>query len=91
LSDIEVRHEETEHRFVATVDGVDAYLLYAPLGDGRVDFRSTYSPPELRGRGVAAVIVKKALEWARGEELEVVPSCSYVQRYLERETRGTGN
>ena len=58
---IEVRHEEQEHRFVARVDGVDAYLLYVPLGDGRVDFASTFSPPELRGRGVAAVIVRSVL------------------------------
>jgi len=83
---IEVRHREDQHRFVATVDGHDAYLLYAMLPDGRVDFRSTFTPPELRGRGVAGVIVKEALEWARGRGLEVVPGCSYVQRYLEKES-----
>lgn len=82
---IEVRHLEQENRFVATVDGIDAYLAYAPLADGRVDFRSTFSPPELRGRGVAGAIVKEALEWARGQGLEVIPSCSFVQKYLERE------
>lgn len=82
---VEVRHLERENRFVATVDGVDAYLLYAPPADGRVDFRSTFSPPELRGRGVAGAIVKEALEWARREKLEVVPSCSFVRKYLERE------
>ena len=82
---IDVRHDTDGRRFVADVDGYEAYLAYGMLDDGRVDFRSTFSPPELRGRGVAGKIVAKALEWARGEGLTVVPSCSYVAKYLERE------
>lgn len=83
---IDVRHDEAGQRFVADVDGYEAYLMYGMLGDGRVDFRSTFSPPELRGRGVAGEIVAKALTWARGEGLTVVPSCSYVAKYLEKES-----
>ncbi|MBZ0266743.1 N-acetyltransferase [bacterium] len=83
---IDVRHDKDGQRFVADVDGHEAYLAYGLLDDRRVDFRSTFSPPELRGRGVAGVIVAKALEWARGEGLTVIPSCSYVAKYLERES-----
>jgi uncharacterized protein len=82
---IDVRHDRDGHRFVADVDGYEAYLAYGMVGDDRVDFRSTFSPPELRGRGVAGEIVAKALEWARAEGLTVIPSCSYVAKYLERE------
>jgi len=83
---IDVRHDPDGHRFVAEVDGYEAYLAYGLLDDRRVDFRSTFSPPELRGRGVAGEIVAKALEWARDEGLTVIPSCSYVAKYLEKES-----
>lgn len=82
---IPVRHDPDGQRFVAEVDGHEAYLAYGMVGEDRVDFRSTYSPPELRGRGVAGEIVAKALEWARAEGLAVIPSCSYVAKYLELE------
>ncbi|HMB71016.1 MAG TPA: GNAT family N-acetyltransferase [bacterium] len=82
----EVTHDREGQRFVVSRDGAEAYLDYAPLGDGRVDFRSTFTPPELRGQGLAAAIVAEALAWARGEGLEVVPSCSYVRHYLDKES-----
>ena len=82
---IDVHHEPQNRRFVTVIDGHEAYLAYLPAGEGKVDFLSTYSPPELRGRGVAAALVAEGLSWARAEGLEVIPSCSYVQRYLERE------
>jgi predicted GNAT family acetyltransferase len=89
---IDVRHETgaAGGRFVATVDGHDAYLEYDALPDGRVDYRHTFSPPELRGRGVAGAIARVAVDWARAEGKEIVPSCSYVTKFLEREAAGEG-
>ncbi len=83
---IDVQHDPARQRFFTVLDGHEAYLQYAPLDDGRVDFRSTFSPPELRGRGVAAALVSSALAWARAEGKDVVPSCSYVKSYLEKES-----
>jgi predicted GNAT family acetyltransferase len=83
---IDVRHDRENHRFTTVIDGAEAYLAYAPAGEGRVDFRSTFSPPELRGRGVAAALVTEALAWARGEGLEVIPTCWYVKKFLDRES-----
>ena len=82
---VEVRHEPDRQRFLAVVDGGEAYLQYALVDDRTVDFRSTFTPPELRGRGIMKTIVRDALAWARGEGKEVIPSCSYVWSYLEEE------
>lgn len=82
---IDVHHDRENHRFTAVIEGAEAYLAYEPAGEGRVDFRSTFSPPEARGKGVAAKIVEEALAWARGEGLEVIPTCSYVKKILDRE------
>lgn len=83
---VDVRHDPERERFFAEMDGEEVYLQYASLDDGRVDFRSTFTPPALRGRGLAAAVVAEALAWARAGGKDVVPSCGYVKRYLEKES-----
>jgi uncharacterized protein len=78
-----VRIEHAPGRFVARLDGTEAVLLYERHGDV-LDIQSTYTPPEQRGRNVAALLTRAALDYARGEGLRVVPTCSYTRRYLER-------
>jgi len=41
-------------------------------------------PAAIGGRGVAAALVRAALDHARGEGLKVVPACSYVAAYFKR-------
>ncbi len=81
---IEVEHREDQHRFVARVDGDEAYLQYYPLSGGVLDYASTYTPPRLRDRHIASAIVKVALEYARNRGFRVVPSCWFVAGYIER-------
>ncbi len=50
----------------------------------RWSFTSTFVPPELRGKNVAAVLTRFALEDARAQGRTVVPQCSYAAAYLER-------
>ena len=83
---IAVRHEPDKLRFVADIDGKesDAVLKYRPIGDGTLDYYSTFTPTELRGFGIAGRIVTKALDYALAEHLSVVPSCPYVAKLIER-------
>jgi predicted GNAT family acetyltransferase len=79
-----IRHEPDAARFVAAAEGGEATLYYAERGDGVVDFQSTFTPPALRGRGIATALVVHALEWARGRGLRVIPSCWFVGRVVAR-------
>jgi predicted GNAT family acetyltransferase len=81
----EIVHDAANRRFTHERDGHTSYLAYRRLDERTVDFVSTYTPPELRGRGIAARVVKRALEWAEAEGLKVVPSCWFVAEYVERE------
>lgn len=81
--DMKIRHDEGRRRFVADVDGGEAYLSYEPAGTGRLDFESTFVPPAARGHGVGARLVMTGFAFARSEGCRVIPTCSFVRRVVE--------
>ena len=78
-----VKHNTAESRFEIAVDGKLCVADYV-LRDGEMVITHTFVPPELRGRGLAEQVVRAALEHARAEKLRVVPACSYVGVFIER-------
>jgi predicted GNAT family acetyltransferase len=84
MTKIEVRHDPERQRFSAFVDDQESYLDYGIVDENTVEYRRTYTPPELRGRGIASEVVKVALEWADARGKRVVPSCWFVQVHLDR-------
>lgn len=85
MSTVTVTHDRNAKRFFAALDGHEIYTRYRDVDDGTVDFTSTFTPPELRGRGLARVVVDAALAWARGAGKDVKASCWYVAKVLEQE------
>jgi predicted GNAT family acetyltransferase len=81
--DIEVKHDKDNERFLAVVEGHKAYLSYSLFAD-KIDLSYVYTPPELRGKGIAKIVVEYTLNYAKANELKVIPSCSYVQAFVER-------
>lgn len=81
---LSIHHDQASHQFVTTVDGDRAYLAYMDLGKQTLDMYRTFVPDALRGRGIAGVLAQHALEYAEREGYSVIPSCSYVERYIER-------
>ena len=65
------------------MDGHVAELAYERHGNV-LDIQHTFTPPPLRGRGIAARLTEAAFAYARSEGLRVVPTCSYAARYVER-------
>lgn len=80
---MEVIHDKDNSRFVITVDGAEAFVEYS-LYDNVIELYHTYTPPQLRGRGLAEKVVHAALEYAKENKLKVIPSCSYVAVFLQR-------
>jgi predicted GNAT family acetyltransferase len=80
----EVRHNQTAARYEVEVAGALAVAEYELTPDGRQVFTHTLVPPELRGRGLAEALVRRALADARTAGRKVVPACSYVARFIER-------
>jgi len=80
-----IRHDEQGGKFYVEVDGKEAHLIYAVVDGATLDFRHTFVPPELRGRQLAEQLVAAGFAYAREHGYRVVPTCSYVQRRVERD------
>lgn len=80
-----MRRDEEARRFVAPVDGGDAYVAWAETGEeGTIDYVSTFVPPVARGRGIGTRVVVAALEDARERGRRVVPTCPFVRDVVDR-------
>ncbi len=81
---LEIQHEPERSRFVAHVAGMDAFLLYRSVNETTLDYYRTFVPPPLRGRGIASELTACALRHAVRHGRRVVPTCSFVARYVDR-------
>jgi hypothetical protein len=68
-------------RFLVRVGGEEAYVVYAERA-GVVEVQHTYTPPALRGRGLAERLTEAVVAYATARRLRIVPTCSYTQRFL---------
>ncbi len=81
--ELEIVHDVDAQRFVAVVEGRECECAYTLAGDV-ARLVHTEVPRALEGRGIAAALVRNALDWARAEGLKVRPVCGYVASYMRR-------
>ena len=79
----DIHHDAVAHRFITEADGHTAYVEYE-TGDGHIVITHTIVPSEIGGRGIAAALVRTALEYARARALHVDPQCSYADVWMRR-------
>lgn len=82
-----LRHEPEAGRFVADVPGGQGVLEYVHSADGALDYRHTFVPDALRGRGIASRLVAFALDYALEAQRKVIPTCPFVATYIDRHPR----
>ena len=79
---MEIRHEPEQHRFIAQVGEQYGVLDYGLVGDKTLDYRHTFVPHLLRGRGIATELVVYALDYAKQNNLAVIPTCPFVAEVI---------
>ena len=82
-SSIGIAHDAAASRFTLSVDGQQAVLEYRREGDVMVIIH-TGVPPAIGGRGIAAQLLKGALDHARAQGWKVRPACDYASAYLRK-------
>jgi predicted GNAT family acetyltransferase len=79
----DIVHNESQGRFEHIVDGRICELDYQ-LDGQRMSIMHTVVPPELGGKGIAALLNRAALDTARDRGWRVEPVCSYTAAFIER-------
>jgi predicted GNAT family acetyltransferase len=80
-----VTHDAGAQQLTANVDGRRSLLQYRLKG-GTMTIVHTEVPPELAGHGIAADLMRAALDMARANGWRVRPACSYAQAFLQKHT-----
>ena len=81
---MKILHDEKNQKFYSIIDGKEAYLQYIVINTNTLNMIKTYVPNELRGQGIAGKIVEEGLKYAKLNHYHVIPSCSYVDDYIEK-------
>ena len=87
---MEVIHDKEHSKFFLIMDGMESYVKYSMVDEKTVEFWTTYVPSKQRGKGLAAILTEAALNYALQNNLSVIPSCSYVESYIDKNEKFKG-
>ncbi|MBL6076887.1 N-acetyltransferase [Belnapia sp. T18] len=79
----QVSDNAASQHFELAAGGEVAFIAYRRDGN-RVELIHTEVPQALEGKGVGSALVRGTLEQLRAEGATVLPTCSFVARYIER-------
>ena len=65
-------------------DGQEAYLSFERRSEKHIAIDYSFVPPPFRGRGVAAMLVLRAVQDARESGTTITPLCGYVAAEFRR-------
>ena len=81
---MEFKVEKTPTVFFVRLQSKEkAFLTYKVVGNV-MELIETYTPPEFRGKGIAALMVKEAIKYAREKGLRMKPVCSYAIYFFKK-------
>ncbi|MDL2211915.1 N-acetyltransferase [Erysipelotrichaceae bacterium OttesenSCG-928-M19] len=78
---------EIEKNRITLLDDNGKYcgdLTFIKKGLKVIDINHTYVPDEYRGQGYAALLLAKAVEYAKEKNKKIIPSCPYARRAFEK-------
>jgi predicted GNAT family acetyltransferase len=81
--ELSIINNEEDSRFEANVDGHLALVEY-DRSPGRIAFTHTEVPQALEGRGIASALAKHVLQFARDNQLKVIPLCPFISGYIRK-------
>ena len=83
MGDPTVIHNATAHQFEIAAEGGRALLGYVQRNT-ILDLVHTEVAEQFKGRGYASALARAALEYARSNNLKVIPTCPFVRAYMAR-------
>src|ERR1700683_4909381 len=84
---LQINHDSRAHRVSAELEGQTGLLDYE-LHDKVMSITHARVPPPISGRGVAAELMRSALDLAAANGWTVKPICAYAIAYMKRHPAG---
>lgn len=83
MAEITVINNEAERKFEIHLKGEVAFLEYR-FHKGDIALMHTLVPDKLSGNGLATILAKYALEYAKENNLPVLVYCPFVSGFLKK-------
>lgn len=82
---LHVVHDTQKKEFTLKLEGSSepAIIEYTERSDNSVDLHHTEVPVSYRGRGIAKVLAKNALDYFASSQVKMRLSCTYLQKYVK--------
>jgi predicted GNAT family acetyltransferase len=76
-------NNQVTQSFEMPIDGERAFIDYKKRRETYL-LVHTEVPKDLRGQGIAAILVEKTFRYLEAKNLKMIPYCAYVQAYLKK-------
>jgi len=79
-----VKHNTDGHEFYMTLNnGEKAKLEYEWVREGIINLYHTEVPVSCRGKGLAQLLAKAALDYVITADAKMILSCTYLEKYVK--------
>jgi len=83
MSKYELINNKEERRYEFHVDGLKPHIDYVERGEGVLYLTHTIVPPQLEGKGIGSMLVKKVLEDIDSQGKRIIPKCWFIVKYIK--------
>ncbi|MGB9758559.1 MAG: GNAT family N-acetyltransferase [Thermoproteota archaeon] len=80
---VSLEESKEEGQFFIELEGKKAVLDFVKKGN-EVYVTHTYTPPEFRGRGIAAKLMEALIDYCKKNNMRIYPICSYAVSFFEK-------
>lgn len=78
----EIKHNVESRRFELTVSGIISMIEYES-SEGILNLTRVHVPYELTGQGLASYMAKHVFNYARENNLKIIPTNTFIKTYIQ--------
>ncbi len=81
---MEIKHNKDQQKFSFIKNDKECYVKYMMDDSRTFNILKVFVHPDLRNQGLAGKLAKTALDYAKENNLKVIPTCSYADYFITR-------
>lgn len=85
--ELEIQHQQTETKGAFLIQGLNgllAEMTYSKAGTKMIIIDRTEISDELRGQGAGKKLVEAAVEYARSNQIKILPLCPFAASVFQK-------